>query len=181
MQAVVTQRAKEQSHAWAASALPPVCGNDGCSLGAAPCGAMQLQQLPSYMRDRTLGPRGARTMYDSLTSASMNVNNRHSQRSEVERQADMTNPNGIQATALSVDAATTTASVKTAAASYRLVGIICPSSTIFSLLGKASLHSIFGLREAISSWMTGLSARITICWMCRLMQSQWRGAMRWVH
>ena len=48
-------------------------------------------------------------------------------------------------------------------------------------LGKASLHSIFGLREAISSWIRGLSARITICWMCRLMQSQWRGAMRWVH
>jgi hypothetical protein len=112
-------------------------------------------------------------MYDSLARASMNVNNRHSQRSEVECQADTQTPNGIQATALSVDAATTTASVKTAAASYRLAGIICPSSTIFSLLGKASLHSIFGLREAISSWIRGLSARITICWMCRLMQSQW--------
>ena len=92
MQAVVTQRAKEQSHAWAASALPTVCGNDGCSLGAAPCGAMQLQQLPSCMRDRTLGPRGARTMYDSLARASMNVNNRHSQRSEVECQADTQTP-----------------------------------------------------------------------------------------
>src|SRR5690242_1258962 len=50
--------------------------NDGCSLGATPCGAMQLQCTCSpACGTATLGPRGACEMYGPWRLQSMNVNN----------------------------------------------------------------------------------------------------------
>src|SRR6476646_2677520 len=78
MQAVVAQRAKEQSHAWATSTSPQFVANDGCSLGgrAERRDAVQVEtSIFPHAGQRRLAHRGARKIYYFLARASMNVNN----------------------------------------------------------------------------------------------------------